>query len=72
MLRTKFAGTTILTIAHRLETVIDFDQIIVLDAGKVVESGAPHALLQQDGVFSHLVDAAGPEASASLRAMAKQ
>jgi ABC-type transport system involved in Fe-S cluster assembly fused permease/ATPase subunit len=70
ILRTKFVGTTILTIAHRLETIIDFDQIVVLDAGMVVESGAPAELLQNDGVFSNLVDATGPETSAALRLMA--
>jgi ATP-binding cassette, subfamily C (CFTR/MRP), member 4 len=70
ILRTKFVGSTILTIAHRLETIIDFDQIVVLDAGKVVESGTPDELLQKDGVFSNLVDASGPEASAALRLIA--
>lgn len=40
-----FAGRTVLTIAHRLNTVIDCDLIVVMDSGRVVESGAPSVLL---------------------------
>lgn len=42
-------------IAHRLETVLDSDLIIVMDAGKVAESGAPAQLLRHpEGAFSVL------------------
>jgi ABC-type multidrug transport system fused ATPase/permease subunit len=41
----EFKGSTTLTIAHRLETIINCDKIIVMDAGTVVESGRPQDLL---------------------------
>ncbi|CAH0712839.1 unnamed protein product, partial [Brenthis ino] len=44
-IRTKFADSTVLTIAHRLNTVMDYDRVIVMDKGRVVESGHPFELL---------------------------
>eukprot|EP01004_Peranema_trichophorum_P003532 NODE_2514_length_1561_cov_48.312935_g2165_i0.p1 GENE.NODE_2514_length_1561_cov_48.312935_g2165_i0~~NODE_2514_length_1561_cov_48.312935_g2165_i0.p1 ORF type:complete len:472 (-),score=85.77 NODE_2514_length_1561_cov_48.312935_g2165_i0:146-1510(-) len=43
--RTEFVGCTVVTIAHRINTVIDYDLILVLGDGEVVEFGAPSALL---------------------------
>ena len=40
-------GTTVITIAHRLHTVIDYDQILVLAKGRLVENGSPWQLLSQ-------------------------
>ncbi len=37
----QFRGTTVLTIAHRLNTILDYDRILVLHAGQVVEDGPP-------------------------------
>ena len=52
----RFAQTTVLAIAHRLNTVIDYDWIIVLDRGIVAESGPPRELLDnKKGVFSQMV-----------------
>lgn len=69
MLRTKFIDTTLITVAHRLETIIDFDLLIVMDAGRAIEIGTPRELLEKSGVFSDLVDATGPEGSKALRSM---
>ncbi|SPP73475.1 probable multidrug resistance-associated protein lethal(2)03659 [Drosophila guanche] len=48
-IQTKFAKCTVLTIAHRLHTVMDNDSVLVMDAGQIVEFGAPHKLLQRPG-----------------------
>lgn len=44
-IREEFADSTLLVIAHRLRTVIDFNKILVLDAGKIVEYASPSELL---------------------------
>ncbi|KAM3955592.1 putative multidrug resistance-associated protein lethal(2)03659 [Aphomia sociella] len=46
-IRTKFANSTVLTIAHRLNTVMDYDRVIVMDKGRIVETGHPYELLAQ-------------------------
>lgn len=46
-IRDKFAHSTVLTIAHRLNTVMDYDRVIVMDKGRVAESGHPFELLTQ-------------------------
>ncbi|EDX08045.1 GD25211 [Drosophila simulans] len=56
-IQTKFAECTVLTIAHRLHTVMDNDSVLVMDAGQIVEFGAPHKLLQRkDGALLKLVN----------------
>ena len=47
-LRSLFKNCTLLTIAHRLDTIIDADHIIVMDSGRCVESGSPLDLLAVD------------------------
>ena len=48
-------GRTTITIAHRLSTVRDADQIVVLDHGAIVERGTHEELLEQGGFYSNLV-----------------
>lgn len=67
-----FAGATIIAVAHRLETLIDYDKIVVLDNGGLVEFGSPRELLwpSNDGAFSSMVNETGEEMAAKLRARA--
>ncbi|KIY91274.1 hypothetical protein MNEG_16691 [Monoraphidium neglectum] len=52
------------TIAHRLNTIMDSDRVIVLDAGRVVEDGEPHELLKRDqGIFTGMVEQTGASSS---------
>lgn len=51
-------STTVLTIAHRLDSVLDCDRILVMDAGRVAELDTPEQLLSDPGsIFSELVAA---------------
>ena len=52
-------GRTTLMIAHRLHTVSQANKIIVLDSGRLVESGSHQTLSQQGGLYQHLVTAYG-------------
>jgi len=71
MLRTRFPNTTLLTIAHRLNTIMDYDCVLVMDAGRAAEFDAPAKLLENtEGIFSQLVDATGAESSKALRQLA--
>ena len=54
IIREEFRGHTILTVAHRLKTIMDSDQVAVLEQGRLVELGEPGQLLQQGGVFRDL------------------
>ena len=47
-------GRTTVTIAHRLSTVRDADQIVVIDHGRILESGTHSALLGQGGRYAAL------------------
>jgi ATP-binding cassette subfamily B protein len=49
-------GRTTLIIAHRLSTVIDADRVLVLDGGKVVQSGKHAALMSEEGLYRRLVE----------------
>ena len=71
-LRTAFPRCTIVAVAHRLETVIDFEAIWCVSEGVIVEQGCPHALLGvEGGYFAGLVESTGPVAAGALRAAAR-
>ena len=47
-------GRTVVVIAHRLSTVIDSDEIIVMSQGEIIEKGSHQTLLAQQGIYSNL------------------
>ncbi len=49
------AGRTVITIAHRLSTLRNFDRILVLQSGKLIEDGAPDILMRSRGVYHDLI-----------------
>ncbi|KAM7027196.1 ATP-binding cassette sub-family C member 10 isoform 1-T1 [Passerculus sandwichensis] len=55
-IRQRFADKTVLTIAHRLNTILDSDRVLVMQAGRVAELDSPALLSQKDGsLFQHLL-----------------
>ncbi len=73
MLREQFQDSLVLVIAHRLSTVVEYDRIVVLDDGRIVESGHAHVLLSNpSGLFRRMVDDAGEEAARQLEDMAQR
>ncbi len=52
-LREAAGGSTMILIAHRVATLMQADQIIVLQDGQIIERGTPEELLQAGGVFAH-------------------
>lgn len=49
LLQTEFHGWTIVAIAHRLGNILDFDRVVVLDQGRIVECDSPNVLLADEG-----------------------
>ncbi|KAI8898302.1 P-loop containing nucleoside triphosphate hydrolase protein [Globomyces pollinis-pini] len=59
VLLTQFKNTTVLSIAHRLNTIASFDRVMVLDNGDLKEFDTPFNLLTNGGIFAELVAASG-------------
>eukprot|EP00878_Enallax_costatus_P023403 GHUV01024892.1.p1 GENE.GHUV01024892.1~~GHUV01024892.1.p1 ORF type:complete len:345 (-),score=143.53 GHUV01024892.1:953-1987(-) len=73
VIKRTFADRTTLTIAHRLDTVIESDQVLVMEAGVLKEMAPPSVLLDdKESMFSKLVDKQSPQAAAALRQMAAE
>uniref|UniRef100_A0A8B9TSQ4 Multidrug resistance-associated protein 1 n=1 Tax=Anas platyrhynchos TaxID=8839 RepID=A0A8B9TSQ4_ANAPL len=58
-IRSAFADCTVLTIAHRLHTIMDSNRVMVMNAGKIVEYDSPEELLQKQGIFFAMAKDAG-------------
>lgn len=74
-IRSKFANCTILTIAHRLHTVMDSDKVLVMDAGRLVEFGSPYELLNElsgNKIFYSMVKQTGRATFEQLCRVAKE
>ncbi|KAM5374183.1 hypothetical protein ACJZ2D_006643 [Fusarium nematophilum] len=54
VIRSEFTDCSVIMIAHRIDTLLDFDKVAVLDRGTLVEFGAPRELLAGEGAFSRL------------------
>lgn len=55
-IKTQFADRTVITVAHRIDTILHSDRVLVLDAGTVREFDAPDALLaDRDSAFAGIV-----------------
>jgi ATP-binding cassette subfamily B protein len=50
------AGRTVIAVAHRLSTLRDFDRIVVMEAGRIVDQGAPDVLAHRPGPYRDLLD----------------
>jgi ABC-type multidrug transport system fused ATPase/permease subunit len=58
IIRTEFEGYTVIAVSHRLDMIMDFDRVIVMDTGKIVEVGIPVELARAEGTrFGDLVKA---------------
>ncbi|KAM9598625.1 multidrug resistance-associated protein 1 isoform 4-T9 [Morphnus guianensis] len=58
-IKSQFEECTVLTIAHRLNTIMDYTRVLVLDRGEVVECGSPDHLLQEKGIFYSMAKDSG-------------
>lgn len=72
-IRTKFADCTVLTVAHRLNTIMDSDKVLVMDGGMMVEFDHPHVLLQNmEGHFYSMVQETGSNMAEQLARIAEE
>lgn len=71
-IRKKFSECTVLTIAHRLHTIMDSDKVLVMDAGQMVEFDHPHVLLQNKKVLYGMVLQTGKAMSEALMRISQQ
>lgn len=49
LLRSKFPHHTLIAVAHKLDTILDFDKVVVMNQGQMVEYGEPYKLLDRQG-----------------------
>lgn len=71
-IREKFADCTVLTIAHRLHTVMDSDRILVMNAGRAEEFDLPYNLLNSKGFLYDLVQTTGRVTALNLENVARE
>ncbi|XP_023934404.2 ATP-binding cassette sub-family C member 4 isoform X1 [Bicyclus anynana] len=72
-IRKRFADCTVITVAHRLNTIMDSDRVMVMDAGRLVEFDHPYKLLRNPlGHFTKMVNETSDKMSAQLFQIAKK
>lgn len=57
LIRSSFEHSTVIAIAHHLETILDFERVAVVEKGRVIEFDTPSALLSRDSAFKRLYEA---------------
>jgi ABC-type multidrug transport system fused ATPase/permease subunit len=73
VIRECFPNTTVISIAHRLDTIIDYDRVLVLERGEVMDFDTPEALLQKpDSIFTQMAMATGDSQFEQLVQRAKK
>ncbi|XP_039765386.1 multidrug resistance-associated protein 4 isoform X2 [Pararge aegeria] len=71
-IRRRFADCTVITVAHRLNTIMDSDRVMVMDSGRLVEFDHPYRLLNNpQGYFTKMVNETSEKMSAQLYQIAK-
>lgn len=55
VIKKEFKDCTVLTIAHRINTIMDYDRVIVMDQGVIAEFDTPQKLIENNGIFASLV-----------------
>lgn len=58
LIREKFSAHTIIAVAHKLDTILDFDKVAMLEGGRLIEFDDPYALLNTDSAFARLYNSA--------------
>lgn len=72
-IRKKFENCTVLTIAHRLNTVMDSDKVLIMDQGQMLEFDHPYILLQNEqSQFNSMVQETGKAMAEQLKQCAKK
>ena len=56
LVRTEFSDWTAIVVAHRLKTIVDFDKVVVLQEGRVIEYDSPQNLLARESKFKAMWD----------------
>jgi len=68
-IREEFNSSLLVTIAHRINSVIDYDRLIILDQGKIAQFDTPYNLIRTEGIFREMCKKTG--AFSELEAAAK-
>jgi ATP-binding cassette subfamily C (CFTR/MRP) protein 1 len=71
-IRNDFKDSTVITIAHRLNTIADYDRVVVMSFGEILEFDTPYKLLEnQNSSFSGMVQETGPHNASVIKQLAR-
>ncbi|KAF7346282.1 ATP-dependent bile acid permease [Mycena sanguinolenta] len=68
-IREEFTDSLLVTIAHRINSVIDYDRLIILDQGKIAQFDTPYNLIQSEGIFRDMCKKTGAFSELEAAAM---